>query len=1212
MQVRSLTDDPAGPSRAINAQTIKTQTIETQSIKTQSIEIGYREKARVSRIGIMLVFAALLCLNPAIMRYAADLHVHSSFSRATAKNLDLENLYIAAQIKGITLVGTGDFTHPRWLAEIREKLAPAEPGIFRLKPEIARECDKKVPPSCRGEVRFILQCEISNIYKKEGRTRKNHQVIFLPDLAAAQKFSDKLDAIGNIRSDGRPILGLDAKRLFEILLECSGEGMLIPAHIWTPWFSVLGSKSGFDSIEECFEELTPEIFAVETGLSSDPPMNWRVSMLDNFTLVSNSDAHSPMNLGRNANLFNTDLSYPALRDALKSGDPDKCRGTLDLYPQEGKYHYDGHRKCRVRLHPKETIERGGTCPECGKPLTIGVLYRVETLADRPEEEKPESALPCRHIIPLAEILSELLRVGVKTKKVGTAYDGLVNLLGPELPILLDHPIEAIETGGVPLLGEAIRRMRAQEVHLLPGYDGEYGRITLYEKEEMENLLGQQALFPMPKPLEPEKRPKSSATPRPKEAAKPSGTKPESEMEDGISAPAVPSLNPEQEGAVMEGDGPLLVIAGPGAGKTRTLTHRIAHLIEEEKAAPESILAVTFTNKAAEEMRTRLQEMIGKDSPLPTVSTFHAFCLKLLQESEASGKEITIIDEEEQLHFAGEAIRQYKAGEKADQIRPERLLLGIGIAKQNLLPPPDVLSRRELFENIFDEEALADFPKHYEIYQTLLEQAGRFDFEDLIYTAVQRLENDPQLLLKYRERLERIFIDEYQDLNYGQYRLVRLLSPKGGRLFVIGDPDQAIYGFRGSDVAYFRRFTEDYPDARTIRLRRNYRSAETILQASHQVIQSTTFHSGEARVYSGIEGIETLTVLELPTEKAEAVAIGKIIERMVGGASFHSYDFGKAQSHEKEYAFSDFAVLFRTHVQMKTVQETFDRAGIPCQVAARTSLWGQKGIFELIGWLKLVEDRAGFHDLEKIAKTTGISLGSKLAAEFRNWYYSDPIMPLSEAFAHVRAFPIRALSTKEQRRLTELIDRISELKETTSEKSLPEKIELLLESTGLHLAIEGDQRREEALNRLRKTAQAHSEIPSDFFAALSLQTDPDTYEKDAQKVALMTFHGAKGLEFPVVFVAGCEKGLIPFEREGKRPSDADEERRLFYVGMTRAKERLYLTRARKRFFYGKELSGEISPFVADIEQRLLTIERPDWGGAKDGEKGSDQVQLGLFN
>ncbi|MCK4468665.1 MAG: DNA helicase, partial [Desulfobacterales bacterium] len=428
------------------------------------------------------------------MNFIADFHVHSKFSRATAKNLDFENLYIAAQLKGITVVATGDFTHPGWFAEIKEKLEPAEEGLFKLKREIARECDKKVPISCRSKIRFILVSEISNIYKKNNKTRKNHNLVFVPNLNIADKFNSKLDKIGNIKSDGRPILGLDARNLLEILLDTSDDSFLIPAHIWTPWFSVLGSKSGFNSIQECFEDLTPHIFAAETGLSSDPPMNWRVSSLDNFTLVSNSDAHSPLKLGREANLLNTSLSYSAIKEAIKTGDPKHFLGTFEFYPEEGKYHLDGHRKCSVCLRPEKTIKNKGICPVCGKPLTIGVLYRVEELADRPAGEKPHKTHPYYSIVPLVNILSEILQVGPGSKKVMRNYSAALESLGPEFSILHNLSPKAIDKAGIPLLGEAIKRMRSGEINISPGYDGEFGRVKIFKDQERERLMGQKSLF----------------------------------------------------------------------------------------------------------------------------------------------------------------------------------------------------------------------------------------------------------------------------------------------------------------------------------------------------------------------------------------------------------------------------------------------------------------------------------------------------------------------------------------------------------------------------------------------------------------------------------------------------------------------------------------------------------------------------------------------
>lgn len=424
------------------------------------------------------------------MKFIADLHIHSRFSRATARNLTPENLYIAARKKGITVVGTGDFTHPGWLAELKEKLSPAEPGLFKLKDDLETACEAQLNISGKHPVRFLLSAEISNIYKKNGATRKIHHLVFLSGFTQVERLNKRLSAIGNLKSDGRPILGLDSRDLLEITLETALDALLVPAHIWTPWFSLYGSRSGFDSMKECFEDLSDYIFAAETGLSSDPPMNWRVPDLDGITLVSNSDAHSPANLGREANLFNTALSYDAIYDAIKTGDPKAFNGTLEFFPEEGKYYHDGHRKCQFHLHPGKTAAEDQICPICGQRLTMGVLRRVEMLATRAEGETPPLTHPYYSLIPLAEILSELLKVGPKTKKVNTAYEKILEMLGPELEVLLHTPKDALADTGILLLDEAVSRMREGRVHRIAGYDGQYGQVTVFTPEERDQRLGQ--------------------------------------------------------------------------------------------------------------------------------------------------------------------------------------------------------------------------------------------------------------------------------------------------------------------------------------------------------------------------------------------------------------------------------------------------------------------------------------------------------------------------------------------------------------------------------------------------------------------------------------------------------------------------------------------------------------------------------------------------
>ncbi len=427
------------------------------------------------------------------MRFIADLHIHSRFSRATSREMSLESIWKWSQFKGITVVGTGDFTHPQWQKELKAKLDHIGTNLFKLKDKYQ---ENTVPASCRGEVFFMLTAEVSCIYTKKGKVRKIHSLIFAPDFAAASRVSKALAKIGNLESDGRPILGLDAKVLLKIVLDSSDKSMLVPAHAWTPHFSVFGASSGFDSLEECFDELTPNICAIETGLSSDPAMNWRLSALDGVTLISNSDAHSPAKLGREANIFDTgnsarryalkkgkggadrpEISYQFIMDAIKTGKG--FLGTIEFFPEEGKYHYDGHRACGVSLSPRDTIKRNYLCPVCGKKVTVGVLHRVEKLADRKDGFRPKGATSFYSIIPLPEIIAEIKKVGVNSKTVRKEYFRLLEKLGNEFRILLDTPSGHIERADSPLLMEAIERMRSGKVHIVPGFDGEYGKVRIF-------------------------------------------------------------------------------------------------------------------------------------------------------------------------------------------------------------------------------------------------------------------------------------------------------------------------------------------------------------------------------------------------------------------------------------------------------------------------------------------------------------------------------------------------------------------------------------------------------------------------------------------------------------------------------------------------------------------------------------------------------------
>ncbi len=424
------------------------------------------------------------------MRYIGDFHIHSHYSRATSKDMNIEELNKWARIKGIDVLGTGDFTHPKWFSELYETLEPAEEGLFKFK-------------NGDSPVRFLLTVEVSSIYSQGGKVRRIHNLIFAPSFEVAAKINKKLGEVGNLRADGRPILGLPAHELLRITLDASEDCLLVPAHAWTPWFSVFGSKSGFNSLEECFGDLSKYIYAIETGLSSDPAMNWRLSALDNITLISNSDCHSARRIGREANIFEGEkLNYKNIIDAIKKkGRTLRLAETVEFYPEEGKYHYDGHRMCAVRYNPQESRKHNQICPKCDSPLTVGVLSRVEELADRPAWPVgrpagyiPKNVVPFRSLVPLEEVIGEALGCGPRTKKVAREYENLMKIFGSEFRILLDTSIDELAKSTLPEIAEALRRVRKGELTIEPGYDGEYGKVRIFKEGEKRSPKTQASLF----------------------------------------------------------------------------------------------------------------------------------------------------------------------------------------------------------------------------------------------------------------------------------------------------------------------------------------------------------------------------------------------------------------------------------------------------------------------------------------------------------------------------------------------------------------------------------------------------------------------------------------------------------------------------------------------------------------------------------------------
>jgi len=1132
------------------------------------------------------------------MPFIADLHIHSKYSRATSRDLDLETLYRHARLKGIDLLGTGDFTHPAWMAEIEEKLIPTDSGLFTLRPNLVAASAEGLPPSISGGLHYMLSTEISCIYKKDGATRKNHNLVFFPTIDSAKAFNKKLSAIGNITSDGRPILGLDARDLLEIVLETDDNGVLIPAHIWTPWFSMLGSKSGFDSISACFGDLSHHIFAGETGLSSDPPMNRRISMLDGMTLISNSDAHSPAKLAREANLFDTEYSYGAIFHALKTKGNPGFKGTLEFFPEEGKYHMDGHRKCGVSLEPQESSALDDLCPVCGKPLTLGVLHRVLELADRSEEAATAIApqYPAfESLIPLEEILSEIFSVGPKSKKVQTQLSGLITKLGPELTILRKRSREELSSAGIPLLGEAIMRVRQRAVVLEGGYDGEYGVVKVFSEDDKAELPGQTLLFHVPEAPQAERVSEKKRVGEKKHVSEKGAHKkpvPPAVKKNGkknkVPDKPVKGLNALQEEAVNHPQGPLLIVAGPGTGKTHTITRRIARLVKSG-IDPTAILAITFTNRAAREMAERLHGIIGQHIPL--TCTFHALALDLLNSREKTP--IAIADDAARKRLLKETLRVSLSAEERKAMRPGHLSRLIERARQQLISPDDDMSRvTEIHADLFR--------RCYSAYEQLLKRNGLLDFEGLIFRFVQALEGDPAFQRDTTARFAHIFIDEYQDLNHAQYRLTQLLAPTGHAICVIGDPDQAIYGFRGSSAHYFHRFLSDQPKATRITLTRNYRSSKTIIAASGSVL------GDKEKVFSNIDGTEHITILPCRSGEEEAVAIGKQVEKLVGGIGFHSMDFGSAGENAIDLSFGDMAILTRTHNHGVEIASRLTTAGIPCSVTAKSGPFDHPTMQQFLAILKLATGCGSLLDLE-----TSLPLLTEKVITF-------PLcLPVSNEghqlnIADLIANPHLLTDTwcSDRVAMLGILGLFLKLRMACGTAAPSTQIQRLLESLPtISGAIQEDDGLADAMKSLLDQAETFGPkgTTAKFLAQIALTKEQDTLALKAEKVSILTLHASKGLEFPVVFIAGCEAGNLPFEPTYGDPADLDEERRLFYVAMTRAKEQLFLTHAAKRLRFGQSVECTPSPYLADIEEHLKQSQKRK----TTPQKAQGPVQMPLF-
>ncbi len=1098
--------------------------------------------------------------------FIADFHIHSKYSRATSRECVPETLAFWARRKGLHVIGTGDFTHPAWREELKEKLVPAGEGLYTLKEDF---CQADNVAGAASKPHFIVSGEISSIYKKNGRVRKVHNLILLPGLQQAELIARRLEAIGNLRSDGRPILGLDSRDLLEIVLDACPEAIFIPAHIWTPHFSLYGAYSGFDDIGECFGDLTGYIHALETGLSSDPPMNWRLSALDNFTLVSNSDAHSPANLAREANIFATGLSYPHILQALKNRGTQEFKGTIEFFPEEGKYHYDGHRDCKVCWSPAATKAAGGLCPVCGGKLTVGVLHRVEALADRPEGFVPPAAKHFESLVPLAEIIASSVGAGVGSMKVRNKYDNLLQNLGPELFILREAPLADIESVAGPCIAEGVRRLRGGQVDIEPGFDGEYGKVKVMDKSEIELFSGQ--LCFMNEPASGAANPCREAPAIREDIAAAAGPAATTEPARISTAASVPGdmgvvgtglpygLNQEQWQAVSAAARAVAVIAGPGTGKTKTLVARIAYLVEECGVPPSQITAVTFTNKAAREMRHRLEQQFGSKRAVAamTIGTFHSICLRLLSQWRGQDN-LTIIDEYNALAIVEEIVKSRKAA-----MSPRDALKAISLLK-NTASPAGAGGKAALLDGI------------YEAYQSQLQLYGVMDYDDILLETLHRFGEEtagntaggnPENLCAH------LLVDEFQDINELQYRLITEWGRNSASIFIIGDPDQSIYGFRGSDFRYFAKFAAEFSGIRQVRLTQNYRSTPEVIAASQEVIAKKAAGENTCLLSATRDSGAKVRLVTTNDEFSEAIFVAKEINRLVGGIDMLDAQTRTAARKAKPAAgpprgFADIAVLYRTNRQAEALEQCCVKEGIPYVVVGRDDFLAEKPVREALAFFKFLLNPGDIASLLLCLKAQSLYSSALNLAVLNRYGAGKKDIPALEKLL---------TDTQGLRNPAGDLQGFLAMLRKYEPVILVEKPWRIIDWWIGDNNLSGIR----CMEQLLHTSVTHNEMAA-FIQNLALGRESDivrsgskVYSPDA--VTLMTMHAAKGLEFPVTFLCGVNDGFIPL-RSGSDGCDMDEERRLFYVGMTRARDELILLTSRSP-----------SPFLADIAAERLVRE-----------------------
>lgn len=1092
-------------------------------------------------------------------------------------------------VKGVHVLGTGDITHPAWRDELREQLVRDDStGLYR--------CTRKTPvvdeiplmDTVQGpEPLFMLQGEISSIYKRHGKVRRVHNLVYFPDFDTADRACALLAGVANLTSDGRPIMGIDCCDLLEMLKDCAPQAHMIPAHVWTPWFALFGSKSGFDSVPDCFGHMSGEIFALETGLSSDPAMNRLWSHLDGYTLISNSDAHSGENLAREVNIFHGKPSYtgifaalrpkPAIVDKLSTSprhDTDSTPkhlstdkpspdcfygGTVEFFPEEGKYHLDGHRDCNVVLEPHESMALNNICPVCAKPLTIGVLHRILTLADRLHPPAPLGidGDGFSSLVPLPELLGELLQTGPKSQKVQRYYAKLIGKLGSELNIL-HHVAESDLRQHWDALGEGIARMRRGEVVRQGGYDGEYGTVRVFSPQEaaaLQNGRKRETLLDMPSPLITMAGKKRA--PLPVQSAEKDAA--QSAAQDTEKGAPTALYSPEQLAIIQGDDSPVLVAAGPGSGKTRTLVGRIGHLLSRG-ISPRRILALTFTRRAATELEERLRAVYTGEN-LPLSDTLHALAFSMWHNTRHSVPDLL---SEDMSH------RAFVLAHKGVDVSPSQLQCWekeLAYARERGHIPPH----------------LEPCAERYAVYKNLHHWV---DYTDLLECCLEQLHNGHGPL-----PWTHVLVDEVQDLSPLQLAVVQaLLPPDGTGFFGIGDPDQAIYGFRGAQANSISVLREQWPTLRCVPLSTNYRSAPAIVHCATDLLRKHQ-HCGVLTAQGN--GPASLHLFSAPHVDSEAQWVAGQIRHLLGDTSHTITDKGAkanskqnrktankaspplltigAQAEQKlprchmprgSYAPADIAVLVRLKSQIPPLHKALERWGIPCAVPEQEGCWHHPLV-------AIVLQHAAAQEHMPAAPSASESASAAPQKPQKNG--SLPPCP-----SHVWRGGPTALAAYWQ--------------------DMPPFDALFWQGSAW-----------KALEKLWSTAAGWKGV----LTHIHLLRDVEMVRHKAERVQIMTLHASKGLEFKAVCIVGLEEGVLPLQRErlygppkerteipamlsssdaaggidsaaSRHPAEArDEERRLLYVGLTRASEVLLCSHVQQRSLYGRTLELGPSSFLRDI-------------------------------